>query len=258
MASLDYEVTDDWGTGFVGQMTVSAEDEPLHGWTLEFDAAFAITGLWGAELVAHVGNHYVIRNLAWNADVAAGASASVGFQATPGAGGTAATGLTVNGSSVPESVDVAAAAAVLPTLTIADASVAEGSARNAALSFTVTLSQAAAGPVTVNYATGNGTAIAGSDYGAKSGRLIFAAGETSKVIRVATIGDSAAEASETLTVTLSGASGAGIARATATGTIVNDDAQLPSGGGPSLDYVVGSNWGSGFTGDMTVSAAARR
>lgn len=244
MASLDYEVTDDWGTGFLGRATVAAGTQALHGWTLEFDAAFAITNLWGAEIVSHVGDHYVVRNAAWNADVAAGGTASFGFQATPGAGDTAATDLTVEGPAV---------TSALPALTIANASIAEGNAERAVLAFTVSLSQAASGPVTVDYATGNGTATAGSDYRAKSGSLTFAAGETSKVIRVAVTADSAVEPNETLTVTLSGASGGSIARATATGTIVNDD--LPSAG-PSLDYVVGSNWGSGFTGDITVSGGA--
>src|SRR5688572_15059761 len=114
MASLDYAVTDNWGSGFVGRMTVAAGTQALHGWSLEFDAAFAITDLWGAEIVSHVGNHYVIRNAAWNASVAAGSTASFGFQATSGAGGTAATGLAVSGAT-------SGAAAVLPTLTIADA-----------------------------------------------------------------------------------------------------------------------------------------
>src|SRR6187401_772657 len=203
MASLDYVVTDDWGTGFVGRATVAAGQQALHGWTLEFDAAFAITDLWGAEIVSHLGNHYVVRNAAWNADVAAGGTASFGFQATPGAVDAATAGLAVDGL---------AAAPVLPTLTIADASIVEGSARGATLSFTVSLSQPASEPVTVHYATSDGTATDGFDYSGKTGRLIFAAGETSKVIRVAVTGDSAVEASESLTVTLSGAAGANIAR----------------------------------------------
>ena len=58
--------------GFVGNMTVPGGSQGLHGWTIEFDASFDISNIWGAEIVSHVGNHYVIRNLDWNADVAGG------------------------------------------------------------------------------------------------------------------------------------------------------------------------------------------
>jgi hypothetical protein len=230
-------------------MTVSAGSQALQGWTIEFDAAFDITNLWGAVIVSHVGSHYVLRNVEWNATVPAGGTASFGFQANIGSGGTAASGLSVNGAGT-------SPPPVVPTLSIADASVGEGNAGTAELSFTVTLSQAATGPVTVQYATGNGTATAGSDYTAKTGTLTFAAGETSKVIKVTVTGDTAVEANETLTVTLSGAVGASLARAAATGSIVNDDTNPPQAGTASLTYAVSSNWGSGFTADMKVSGGS--
>ena len=85
MASINYAVGNNWGTGFVGNMTVPGGTQGLHGWTIEFDATFDISNIWGAEIVSHVGNHYVIRNLDWNATVPAGGQASFGFQATPAA-----------------------------------------------------------------------------------------------------------------------------------------------------------------------------
>ena len=115
-----------------------------------------------------------------------------------------------------------------PTLAVADATVSEGNSGTRNLAFTVSLSAAATGPVTVAYATGNGTATAGSDYTAASGTLTFAAGETSKVVNVQVSGDTAVEANETLTLTLSSPSGATIADGAAIGTITNDDtAPLP-------------------------------
>ena len=63
-----------------------------------------------------------------------------------------------------------------PGLTVADAEVQE--AASASLAFAVTLSRAPSGTVTVDYATSDGTATAGSDYTATSGTLTFAAGET--------------------------------------------------------------------------------
>ena len=217
MAGINYAVTSNWGSGFVADMTVPGGNQGLHGWTIEFDAGFDITNIWGAEIVSHIGDHYVIGNADWNADVAAGGQASLGFQAAVGTGGTALSGLVLDGAvTLPPP---------LPTLSIANASIAEQNSGKPKLTFTVTLSQAASGPVTVGYATADGTAKAGSDYSARSGTLVFAAGETSKTILVPVIGDTVAEADETLTVALSAASGATIAHASATGTIVNDDGQ---------------------------------
>lgn len=120
----------------------------------------------------------------------------------------------------------------LPTLSIADVSVSEGNAAHAA-TFTVTLSAAAASAVAVSYSSADGTATAGSDYTAVSGTLNFAAGETSKTINVSIAGDTAVEADETFTVSLSGPVGATLADSSAQGTIVNDDVAAPGGGGSS-------------------------
>ena len=192
--SLDYDIVSNWGSGFTASMAVGAGSAALNGWTVEFDASFNITSIWNATIVSHVGNHYVVRNADWNGNVAGGKETSFGFQATPGSGGTAASGFTINGTAVgTDPVPV-------PTLSVADATVAEGNSGAHELAFTVTLSAAATGPVTVAYATSNGTATAGSDYTALSGTLTFAAGETSKVVRVQVSGDTAVEANETLTL----------------------------------------------------------
>ena len=50
--------------------------------------------------------------------------------------------------------------------------------------FRVSLNKASTQTVTVNYATVDGTAVAPSDYTAKSGILTFAPGETSRDILV--------------------------------------------------------------------------
>ena len=111
-----------------------------------------------------------------------------------------------------------------PVLRITDRSLAEGNTGTAAFTFTVTLSPASTGTVTVNYATANGTAAAGSDYAAvPSTPLTFAPGQTSKTVTVNVAGDTTAEANETFTVNLSGASGATIFDAQGVGTILNDD-----------------------------------
>ena len=74
---------------------------------------------------------------------------------------------------------------------------------DAALSFAVTLDPAATGRLTVDYATADGTATAGSDYTTTSGTLTFAAGEMSKTVSVPVTDDSLEDEGETLTLRLS-------------------------------------------------------
>ena len=96
-------------------------------------------------------------------------------------------------------------------------------APHARLTFRVTLSAASAEAVSVRYATADGTATAGTDYVATSGRLLFAPGQTQRTVDVPVLHDARSEAAETLTLRLSGATGARLADAVATGTIVNAD-----------------------------------
>ena len=60
--------------------------------------------------------------------------------------------------------------------------------------FTVQLSFASATPVTVTYATADGTATAGSDFTPASGTLTFAPGETTKTVLVPIVNDSTGRA----------------------------------------------------------------
>ena len=68
---------------------------------------------------------------------------------------------------------------VLSRLTITDPAVNAASGPTT-LDFTVSLSVASSLAVTVNYATADRTAKAGTDYVARSGSLTFNPGETSK------------------------------------------------------------------------------
>jgi hypothetical protein len=89
--------------------------------------------------------------------------------------------------------------------------------------FAVSLDSPSASPVTVNFATADGTAKAGSDYVATSGTLTFAPGETSKTILVQTIDDNLSEPTETFFVNLSNAVGATITHGQGMGTITDND-----------------------------------
>ena len=94
------------------------------------------------------------------------------------------------------------------------------------LHFRVFLSRRLRIPVSVDYATSDGTAQAGSDYRATSGTLTFRPGETAKTISVPVLEDSHNEGNERLTLTLSNPHPWRRVRlhdATATGLIMNTD-----------------------------------
>jgi hypothetical protein len=110
-----------------------------------------------------------------------------------------------------------------PTLSINGVSDTEGNYGAKSFSFTVSLSVPSATPVTVKYATANGTAKVPADYQAKTGTLTFAPGETSKTVSVLVIGDRLRESAEVFYVNLSAPSGATITTGTGRGVIVNDD-----------------------------------
>ena len=84
--------------------------------------------------------------------------------------------------------------------------------------------------VTVDFATANGTAMAGVDYAPKSGTLTFLPGETLKTITVQVFGDFEIEGNETFFVDLSNPSNAVIGDAQGLGTIINDDCTAPPSG----------------------------
>jgi len=110
------------------------------------------------------------------------------------------------------------------TLTVNNVSIAEGdSGGTTQATFTVALSAADTHPVVVDYATTDGTATAGSDYVATSGRLTFNPGETSKTFDVTINRDTAFEANETFFVDLTNPVNANLLQARGTGTITNDD-----------------------------------
>jgi hypothetical protein len=112
----------------------------------------------------------------------------------------------------------------LSALTIGDASVTEGDAGSTSVNVTITLTPASGIFVSVDWATGGGTAIAGSDYSAASGTAEFAVGATTAMVPVSVLGDLMDEPDETFGVTLSNPVGATIGTpSTGTVTIFDDD-----------------------------------
>ncbi|HEX7957938.1 MAG TPA: Calx-beta domain-containing protein, partial [Pyrinomonadaceae bacterium] len=98
------------------------------------------------------------------------------------------------------------------------------------LTLTVQRTGDTSGPVTVDYATSNGTASERSDYTTAVGTLRFAAGETAKNIDILVNEDSFVEGNETFTVSLSNPTGgATLSCPTATATVqITDDGTEPA------------------------------
>ena len=110
---------------------------------------------------------------------------------------------------------------------------------------TVTRSGDATQMATVNYATANGTAIAGQDYDAVSNKLIFGPGVTSQTITIPITNDATTEGPENFTVSLSSPSGASLGqKATATITIADDDSATSTILFESSSYTVNEGDGS--------------
>ena len=117
------------------------------------------------------------------------------------------------------------AVATPPTIAIANASALIATNGISNLVFSVTLSTNFANPVSVNYATENGTAVAGTDYTATSGTLNFPANVTNLTVTVPALGRPTYKNAVSFTVRLSNAVSGTLGTSQATGTIV--DAFLP-------------------------------
>jgi hypothetical protein len=149
---------------------------------------------------------------------------------------------------------------------VASVSVDEGTGGSTTASFTVSLTEAGAQPVTVAYATAPGTAAAGADYTAVSGTLTIPAGNTSGSVPVPLVTDATDEHDETFSLVLSNPVGASLGTSTATATIVDDDAAPlvsaadcvgveGTGAGGSCTFTVGLNAVSGKQATVTYATA---
>lgn len=111
----------------------------------------------------------------------------------------------------------------IPTVSIEDVAVTEGDAGTVLALFDVQLSTRSGQPVTVQYATANGSGVAGTDYQAAAGTVTFPAGVLNQTIAVAVIGDTLSESNKFFLVNLTNSVGATLARRQARGTILDND-----------------------------------
>ena len=170
----------DGASGFTFGLTFS-EEVKLSYRTLR-DAAFAVTG--GAVTKAQ--RSQPGSNAGWTITVEPAAHGAVAIS-LPATGDCAAGAAICTHDGRPLSHGLSATVAGPPGLAAADARASEGP--NVALEFSVTLDRASPRAVTVDYATADGAAQAGTDYTAASGTLTFAAGARSKTVTVTVLDD---------------------------------------------------------------------
>ena len=108
-----------------------------------------------------------------------------------------------------------------PTISINDVTTADETA--AASNLVATISSASEKTITIDFASSDGTATAGSDYTATSGTITFAAGETTKNIPISVVADAFDEIDETVSVTLSNPNNVTINDGVGELTITDDD-----------------------------------
>ena len=131
---------------------------------------------------------------------------------------------------------------VIPEISVDDVSNTEGNQ----VTFTVSLSEATDQTVTVDYTTQADTAVAGEDFIASSGTLVFNPGDISKTVNIGTIDDVLDEADEFFDLTLSNPGNATLADASGRATITDNDAA------PSVS-IADASVTEGDTATMTVS-----
>ena len=148
-------------------------------------------------------------------------------------------------------------------ISVADVTVTEGQSGTSTAAFRVTLSVGLPGSVSVDYATGDGSAVAVDDYAATSGTLSFDPGETLQQVFVPVVGDKAVETNETFAFNLSNATGASLADGVAIATITDDDtvsisvanATVTEGNSGTVNAVFGVTLSAASTQTVTVSYA---
>lgn len=105
---------------------------------------------------------------------------------------------------------------------------------------TATLSSPSGRTLSVNYASSNGTATAGSDYSAVSGTLIFSPGQTSRSFAVPISNDTIDEPDETVRLYLSNPTNALLGAQASANLLIIDDDPPPAGFSTNNFYAGGA------------------
>ncbi len=98
LCTVDYTVTNDWGSGFTAEVSLTNHGPEVSPWTLgwDFPGSQRVTNAWNAT-VAQTGASATATAPAWASGLGTGATAVFGFQGT--GSGAAPTAFTLNGTS---------------------------------------------------------------------------------------------------------------------------------------------------------------
>lgn len=131
--------------------------------------------------------------------------------------------LAIGASAASLGISSRPAGAVGPKISVGDVSIQEGDVGNRIVSVMVNLDAASPDGVSANWSTAGGTASSGVDFKARSGKLYFRPGQTTRYAKIVVIPDQVTEGDEQFTVNLSGVVGAIIDDSSGTVTIVDDE-----------------------------------
>ncbi|NER23880.1 MAG: hypothetical protein F6J96_24880 [Symploca sp. SIO1C2] len=175
--AVNFYFTDDWESGFTASLSIfNHSSNDVSGWTLEFEASFEITHLWGAEIIGKEGNHYTITNLDYNSTLVDGGSVSISLKGTPG-NSAEPTHYIVQGKPI-------AGSSLIPTLLVNELTVTEGDSAAQNAIFAVKLSASSTESITVESIAVDDTATVGFDDTAQFDIFTLPTGETSQTISV--------------------------------------------------------------------------
>lgn len=83
---VEFNVTDDWYTGFQGEISVSnTSNEPIEAWMLSFDGNFDITNIWNAKLISNENRAYKTAAELWTNPINPKEKVTFGFSASKSA-----------------------------------------------------------------------------------------------------------------------------------------------------------------------------
>ena len=92
----------------------------------------------------------------------------------------------------------------LASISITDASLAEGDSGTSNMIFTLTRSGDTSSAIEISYATADASAVAGTDYTATTGTVIIASGATTATVAVPIIGNTLAQSDRSFSLNLTG------------------------------------------------------
>ncbi|MEM7590393.1 MAG: expansin EXLX1 family cellulose-binding protein [Cyanobacteria bacterium P01_A01_bin.83] len=77
---VDFNLISNWGNGFQGEISITNNTgSNIDTWNLKFDLTNYIDNLWDGDLKQYQNGNYVVANTAWNREISAGETITIGF-----------------------------------------------------------------------------------------------------------------------------------------------------------------------------------